>query len=741
MRTARAITAAAALAVAGVSHADDFVKGPWVQNVTQSSIVVTWEADEQESSTPSVAYGKTTAYGGGTAGATLTWVNGRPVYSASLTGLSTDTIYHYRVTSGATQTAHATFKTAPPAGAHGFRFYVAGDNRTDTATWSAVAQRIRADMDEYPAHHQTFVLNSGDVVTDGRYYSDWSEMWPPAQSLLSHLPMYVGLGNHEDRTTAASDAYIYGYFDFPYAGSGSTDEKWYSFDYGNVHVAAMALWDNAGYTSGPQYNWIQSDLDDARNDVDTDWTFAIIHFLPWSLGEHTADEAASIQTSLHPVFRDKDVTCAFGGHNHLYCRYAPVDGVTYITSGGAGAGLHTGSYSAWAGGTLESSAQVNHYLIVDVGAAAVAVKALDLDGNRLDYVTFGGTPLNRPPLADAGSDVAGTTGSLTLNGTASVDPEGAGLTYEWTQVSGPTVTISGASTSQPFFTTAIPGTYVFQLRVRDGSYWSAPDFCAATVYNGTTTFTPAADTYIDDLNPGTNYGSSSALLLDTSSHQYHTYIRFSVSGVQGQVQSATLRLYCFDAGDTGEIRSCSDTSWTESSPTWNNPLSENGAVLASLAANSENAWSEADVIDGVAGNGAVAFAILPGGSGGADFHSRENTNKPQLVVTYAADLQAQDSDSDGLSDYDEIYHDGNAAYNPYHPVNNPVGTDADLNSADSDGDGWSDGIEARCGGNPLNAAVKPTTVRVNFQPSWSTPPSSYCPDIAQSYGPRGYGWQ
>ena len=506
------VTALLLLALfSAITGAEDFIKGPWVQNVKTDSIVVMWEADQQEAVTPTVAYGQTASYGIGTVNAVHELVNASyHVYSATLSGISVNTIYHYRATSGSTQSADATFKTAPAKGTSGFRFYVAGDNRTDpslgwsTATWHAVTELIRADMNEYPAHNQTFFLSPGDLCYSGSTYSYWAELWPPAQQLLSSIPIYVSMGNHDDEN-ATSDAFIYSYFNYPYVESGSTNEKWFSLDYGNVHIATMALWDAGGFTSGPQYDWIQSDLAAAKIDPLINWRFVLMHEIPWSLGDHGASEAPApdIRTYLHPIFQTDALTCAFGGHNHLYCRYAPVDGVTYITTGGAGAPLYTASYTPWAGATLEALAQVYHFCLVDVEADAVSVRALDMNGSRLDYVTFGGTPSNRPPFADAGANVTATaTAQLTLNGSGSADPEGAGLTYEWTQISGPAVTLTGANTAQPYFTPAIEGDYLFQLRVNDGTYWSAPDFCVATVSGGGPTPQPPAEIALN----GTSFG-------------------------------------------------------------------------------------------------------------------------------------------------------------------------------------------------------------------------------------------
>lgn len=87
---------------------------------------------------------------------------------------------------------------------------------------------------------------------------------------------------------------------------------------------------------------------------------------------------------------------------------------------------------------------------------------------------------NNMPVADAGPDQgpidAGNT--ITLDGTGSIDPENDALTYSWTQVSGPTVTLTGANTVNPTFVAPnVQGTQnlVFQLVVNDGQTDSAPD--------------------------------------------------------------------------------------------------------------------------------------------------------------------------------------------------------------------------------------------------------------------------
>ncbi|MCI0564331.1 MAG: hypothetical protein MN733_38145, partial [Nitrososphaera sp.] len=83
-------------------------------------------------------------------------------------------------------------------------------------------------------------------------------------------------------------------------------------------------------------------------------------------------------------------------------------------------------------------------------SSAYHASALWTQGSAPYTVKFG---TNRAPMSSAGADQNVDPNVLvTLNGTASSDPEGAGLTYQWTQTAGPSVTLSSSTSVSPTFT-------------------------------------------------------------------------------------------------------------------------------------------------------------------------------------------------------------------------------------------------------------------------------------------------
>ncbi|NLD36638.1 MAG: hypothetical protein GX654_07205, partial [Desulfatiglans sp.] len=138
-------------------------------------------------------------------------------------------------------------------------------------------------------------------------------------------------------------------------------------------------------------------------------------------------------------------------------------------------GTTSGNYTSNSG----NIGMVTEYSVTipDEGQYFFAVTAVDEAGLESDFsnevfTEEGSGSGSLPPVANAGTDQTKAEGQVvTLNGSASSDPDGSIVSYNWTQTGGTAVTLSSATTVQPSFTAPNVGpsgaTLTFSLTVTD----------------------------------------------------------------------------------------------------------------------------------------------------------------------------------------------------------------------------------------------------------------------------------
>ena len=149
------------------------------------------------------------------------------------------------------------------------------------------------------------------------------------------------------------------------------------------------------------------------------------------------------------------------------------------------------------------------------------------------------------------------------------------------------------------------------------------------------TFITVADSQVKESSPSTNYGYFSTLQADgVRDPDVESFIRFTVAGVSGTIQSAKLRVYVSTNGSVnGPAVYGTGTSWTETGVTWNNRPSRITGMLDNKGIISTNAWVEYNVTSSVTGNGTYSFVLAADSNDAATFSSRQGSQPPQLVVT------------------------------------------------------------------------------------------------------------
>ena len=155
-------------------------------------------------------------------------------------------------------------------------------------------------------------------------------------------------------------------------------------------------------------------------------------------------------------------------------------------------------------------------IVCTVLFSLLAALALNGCGDTNSVTTASSTPpVPGTPVADAGPDQGNIrlNQSITLDGSASFDPDGNPLTYSWSlsKPAGSVAALSSLTNVRPTFTVDLPGTYVVQLIVNDGRLNSAPN----TVNISTVNVAPVANAGNDQggMAPGSpielNGGASS----------------------------------------------------------------------------------------------------------------------------------------------------------------------------------------------------------------------------------------
>ncbi|MBM3796222.1 MAG: hypothetical protein FJW31_19670 [Acidobacteria bacterium] len=92
---------------------------------------------------------------------------------------------------------------------------------------------------------------------------------------------------------------------------------------------------------------------------------------------------------------------------------------------------------------------------------------VDIPRVRYELLTRRTRTGNDPPVADAGADqTSARAGTIALDGSASFDPDGDPITYQWNQIAGTAVTLSSTTGARTTFTAAEGESYAFRPTVR-----------------------------------------------------------------------------------------------------------------------------------------------------------------------------------------------------------------------------------------------------------------------------------
>lgn len=346
-----------------------FIKGPYLQKVSRSSITVMWQSDTNTAGTVTLH----------TTPARVVASEAETVHEVLLDGLSPGTRYRYSVES-AGQVREGEFATAPVAGTP-FSFVVYGDSRSNANAHARVVERVRQEVPD-------FLIGTGDIVNEGASEADWSKLFEIEGALLRESVLFPSLGNHDRQGRGKTASNYRKYFSLP---ENSPDpERYYAFTYASARF--LVLDSNAySFALTDQTAWIEQQLQAARLDRSIRHVFVTMHHPPFSISLHGGQ--SELREAWTPLFEKYQVAAVFSGHDHVYSR-AQKNGVNYFVSGGGGAPLY-GRKDKSADIDLDATKffeRVNHHLRVHVVGDHVEISAVRADGTIIETLSWGQLP-------------------------------------------------------------------------------------------------------------------------------------------------------------------------------------------------------------------------------------------------------------------------------------------------------------------------------------------------------------
>ena len=260
------------------------------------------------------------------------------------------------------------------------------------------------------------------------------------------------------------------------------------------------------------------------------------------------------------------------------------------------------------------------------------------EGGEIVTVTVTEAPANRPPVADAEADailecIDPTGSSLTLDGSASGDPDGDPLTFEWISVAGDVV---GRSSRTDLI---LPlGTHTFTLVVNDGRGGTAEDVVTVTVRDTTA---PALTLSNPSIGIIANTAGGAILDLGTATASDVCDASPTITNDAPRIFPLGATSVTWTAGDdSGNLASISQAVFV-------NPVSVNIDIKPGSDPNSINLGEKGLLPVAILGNANFDVATIHPDSvelGGTDLATRGSEKAPKLAFSF------EDANSDGFVD-------------------------------------------------------------------------------------------
>jgi acid phosphatase type 7 len=309
-------------------------RGPYLQQATPSSIIIKWKTSSSTNS--KVDYGVAQNNLSSSISSTISTTD----HEIKITGLAPYTKYFYCIGSTTSTLVVAAsdlyFRTMPNYGQKGdYRFWVIGDAGTGD-------NNQRDARNAFITYNNIRNIDGWIWLGDNAYESGFNSEYQSNvfsnntyENQLKNTVVWPAAGNHDYNNHipfSPSPAYL-DIFSLPSNGEcggvPSGSEKYYSYNYGNIHFIVLESYDVSRSSNGAMATWLQSDL----NANTQPWVIAYWHHPPYTKGSHNSDnsnfldgELVDIRQNIIPILEASGVDLVLNGHSHVYERSYLLDG-------------------------------------------------------------------------------------------------------------------------------------------------------------------------------------------------------------------------------------------------------------------------------------------------------------------------------------------------------------------------------------------------------------------------------
>ena len=242
------------------------------------------------------------------------------------------------------------------------RFAVIGDMGTGKKGQDETAQEMVQMRRSFPFD---FVITLGDNIYGGNAPGDFEKKFElPYEALLgAGVKFYASLGNHDGPAERS-----YKFFNMNGA-------NYYAFTKGNARFLVL----DSNYMDPKQLEWVRSQLQDAST---SDWKICYFHHpLYSSARKHGA--ATDLRLLLQPLFVQYGVNVVFSGHEHVYERMKPQNGIYYFIEGASGQ-LRYGNLEPNNGIMAKGFDTDNSFMLVEVAGDVMYFQTVSRTGETVD---------------------------------------------------------------------------------------------------------------------------------------------------------------------------------------------------------------------------------------------------------------------------------------------------------------------------------------------------------------------